>query len=51
MGLELARELGVTMIGRAKGERFMVFNGAERVILDAIPKSGPRGHRGEPPRD
>lgn len=37
MGLELARDLGVTMIARAKGQHFLVFNGTERVVLDARP--------------
>ncbi|MFO7902793.1 formate dehydrogenase accessory sulfurtransferase FdhD [Thioalkalivibrio sp.] len=35
MGFDLARRLGVTMIARAKGRHFLVFNGRERVILDA----------------
>lgn len=35
MGLELAADLGVTMIARAKGRHFLVFNGADRVIFDA----------------
>ncbi|MEA3275110.1 MAG: formate dehydrogenase accessory sulfurtransferase FdhD [Pseudomonadota bacterium] len=39
MGLKLARELGVTMIARTKGSHFLVFNGAERVLLDAKPKA------------
>ncbi len=38
MGLELARELGVTMISRAKGRHFLVFNGAETVAFDAKPE-------------
>lgn len=37
MGLELAEELGMTMIARAKGRHFMIYNGAEQVELDAIP--------------
>lgn len=31
MGLDVARRCGVTLIGRAKNERFQVFNGAERI--------------------
>jgi FdhD protein len=42
MGLELARELGVTMIARAKGEHFLVFNGAERIAFDATPTAPAR---------
>jgi FdhD protein len=37
MGLELARELGIIMIARAKGQHFLVYHGAEDVILDARP--------------
>jgi FdhD protein len=37
MGLELARELGMTMIARAKGRHFLVYNGAERVVFDEQP--------------
>ncbi len=39
MGLELAQELGVTMIARAKGKHFLVYNGKQNVILDQPPKS------------
>ncbi|HHH44976.1 MAG TPA: sulfurtransferase FdhD [Gammaproteobacteria bacterium] len=35
MGLELAQELGITMIARAKGRHFLVYNGADKVIFDA----------------
>ena len=38
MGLELARDLGVTLIARAKGRHFLVYNGEDTVIYDAIPK-------------
>jgi len=38
MGLELAQDLGVTMIARAKGHHFLVYNGADSVLLDAKPK-------------
>lgn len=37
MGLELARDLGVTMIARAKGKSFLVYNGDENIIYDALP--------------
>jgi len=37
MGLELAGEVGVIMIARAKGRHFLIFNGADRVRLDAMP--------------
>ncbi len=38
MGLELAQDLGVTMIARAKGQHFLVYSGADRLQLDAKPK-------------
>ena len=46
MGLELARELGVTMIARTKGRHFLVLNGAERVLFDAKPEGGVRSSDG-----
>ena len=37
MGLELAQDVGVMMIARAKGKHFLVYNGARDVIFDASP--------------
>lgn len=37
MGLELAQEIGMTMIARAKGRHFMIYNGRENMEFDAIP--------------
>lgn len=37
MGLELAQEIGMTMIARAKGKHFLVYNGESHVVFDAIP--------------
>jgi len=34
-GVELAREAGLTLVGRAKGRRFIVLSGMERIIYDA----------------
>ena len=34
-GVELAEKVGLTMIGRAKGKRFLVLSGKERVVYDA----------------
>ena len=34
-GVELARQAGLTLIGRAKGRRFVVLSGAERLAFDA----------------
>jgi len=41
MGLELAQELGMTMIARAKGKHFLVYNGADNIIFDAPPEQRP----------
>ena len=38
MGLELARKVGVTLIARARGQHFLVYNGVENIEFDAIPK-------------
>ena len=43
MGLELAQELGIVMIARAKGEHFLVYHGAERIEFDAVPARRPAG--------
>ena len=34
MGLELAEKFGITTIARAKGLRFQVFTGAEKIKFD-----------------
>ena len=34
-GVELARQMGLTLIGRARGRRFLALAGAERIIFDA----------------
>jgi FdhD protein len=39
MGLELALDLGITMIGRAKGKRLFVYNGGENITFDSRPQS------------
>lgn len=36
-GVELALEAGLTLIGRAKGRRFVVLSGEERLVWDADP--------------
>lgn len=36
-GVELARETGLTLIGRARGKRFVALSGAERITYDADP--------------
>lgn len=37
MGLELAQELGITMIARAKGRHFLVYNGSRNIEFDSVP--------------
>ncbi|MGR9043968.1 MAG: formate dehydrogenase accessory sulfurtransferase FdhD [Gammaproteobacteria bacterium] len=36
MGLEMARQSGVTLIARAKGKHFLVLNGVENIEFDAV---------------
>jgi FdhD protein len=36
-GVELARKAGLTLIGRAKGKRFVALSGAERIVFDGDP--------------
>jgi FdhD protein len=33
-GVELARQIGMTLIGRARGKRFVALAGAERIVFD-----------------
>ncbi len=40
-GVELAREAGLTLIGRAKGKRFIALSGETRIIYDADPDRVP----------
>ena len=35
-GVELARQVGLTLIGRARGRRFVVLSGEGRIVYDAI---------------
>ncbi len=36
-GVDLARQAGLTLIGRAKGRRFLCVSGGERLVFDADP--------------
>ncbi|OAN44788.1 formate dehydrogenase family accessory protein FdhD [Paramagnetospirillum marisnigri] len=36
-GVDLARKAGLTLIGRAKGKRFVALAGTERIVFDADP--------------
>ena len=38
-GVELARKANLTLVGRAKGSRFIVLSGAERIVYDADARS------------
>ncbi|MCV2888096.1 formate dehydrogenase accessory sulfurtransferase FdhD [Ruegeria aquimaris] len=47
-GVEIARQVGLTLIGRMRGQRFVCLSGAERLVWDADPDSVPvedRKHR------
>lgn len=37
MGLSIAQQLSITLIARAKGKHFLIFNGADNITLDAPP--------------
>jgi FdhD protein len=37
-GVELARQAGLTLIGRAKGKRFIALSGADRIVFDEDPR-------------
>ncbi|GGE77241.1 formate dehydrogenase accessory sulfurtransferase FdhD [Stappia taiwanensis] len=36
-GVELARRVGLTLVGRARGKRFVVLSGSERIVYDMAP--------------
>jgi FdhD protein len=38
-GVELARQAGLTLIGRARGRRFLALAGEERIVFDADPRT------------
>jgi FdhD protein len=48
-GVELARQANLTLIGRAKGRRFVALAGEERIVFDgdpaAVAEEDPRHHR------
>jgi FdhD protein len=44
-GVELARKANLTLIGRARGRRFLALSGAERIVFDADPHHVPEEER------
>ncbi|MEO1223120.1 MAG: formate dehydrogenase accessory sulfurtransferase FdhD [Pseudomonadota bacterium] len=44
-GAELARRAGLTLIGRAKGKRFVALSGLDRLVYDADPNQVPEEDR------
>jgi FdhD protein len=48
-GVELANQAGLTLIGRAKGKRFVALSGAQRIVFDsdpaAVAEESPRHRR------
>ncbi len=43
MGLNVAIDTQVTLLGRAKGKHFLVYNGRDNIIFDAMPDPRPDG--------
>jgi FdhD protein len=53
-GVDLARQAGLTLIGRARGRRFVALAGEERIDFDLAPGEGadePSSHRRKGSRD
>src|SRR5919202_6928448 len=44
-GVELARRANLTLVGRAKGKRFLALSGVERIVFDADPHYQPEEER------
>ena len=38
-GVEIAREVGITLIGRMRGQRFVCLSGEERLVRDVDPST------------
>ena len=45
MGLDIAKQVGVTLIARAKGKHFQVYHGGELIEFDARPERQPRSSK------
>lgn len=44
-GVEIARQVGLTLIGRMRGQRFICLSGEERLVRDADPSAQPEESR------
>ncbi len=44
-GVEIARQVGLTLIGRLRGQRFVCLSGEARLVRDADPADAPREER------
>ena len=42
MGYEIAKQIGVVLISRAKGKHFLVYNGADQIEFDEKPTRAPK---------
>jgi len=47
-GVDIARQVGLTLIGRMRGQRFVCLSGEDRLVRDADPDAGAtaRGQNG-----
>ena len=43
MGLNVAIDTQVTLLGRAKGKHFLIYNGKDNIVFDAMPDPRPDG--------
>ena len=43
MGLNVAKDTQVTLLGRAKGKHFLIYNGKNNIVFDAMPDPRPDG--------
>ena len=51
MGLDIAKQVGVTLIARAKGRHFLVYHGAELITFDEMPPAKVATGRDRPSPD
>jgi FdhD protein len=36
MGLDMAKRVGLTLVGRCSGQHFLIYHGAERIVPSAV---------------